>query len=180
MPSKYNGKEVTIMQEFIKEYLEQADGLNIIRSYSRRKGYVSFEALLTILVEIRRRGGSFICIFDANTWYELGKKGKSGSDASYAKLRERFPDEFVEVPGRNRADEYILLQAEKNGRLIISNDRFKDYRTEYLWLNSEEQCLFKGTIIRGDIEMPDLKISLPVRKDIARMTEELISQREQA
>jgi hypothetical protein len=154
------------------------DGLNIVRTYSRRKGHLSLEALLSVLLEIRRRGGAFICIFDANTQFELEEKATAISKSLYLKLTDSLPDEFVEVPGGKRADDFILLQAAKNGRLIISNDRFRDYRTEYPWLERERngECIFKGTTIREHIEIPDLKLSIPLRKDIEGMTNELINQ----
>jgi hypothetical protein len=152
------------------------DGSNIVRFCTHKQGHISLEGLLSVLLEIRRQEGDFICIFDANTYFELGKKGKKGSEIRYAMLKDLLPDEFIEVPGGKKADDFIFPQAEKSGQLIISNDRFKDYRDKYPWLNKEDECLFKGRVMRGYFEIPDLDLSIPVRKDLSKMTDELINQ----
>jgi hypothetical protein len=178
-PKAPKPQDSTLKQKSVSATLDGktfvVDGLNVAFSYLRLEGRLSFDALLTLLLEIRMRNGAFICIFDATTPHRIREKVGKRREILYSKLTKSRPDDFVEVPGGTKADDFILREADKNGRLIISNDRFDDYRTEFEWVAREDKCLFKGTMIRGIIEVPGLGISIPLRRDSIRMVDELIN-----
>ena len=156
-----------------KEFI--VDALNVCFDYPRSEGDFSFEALLTLLVELKKRGGSFKCIFDANGYHQI-KDICPNNLKWYKKLKRNIPNNFLEVPSRIRADDFILNQADKHGNLIISNDTFMEYSKKYPWTcDREDMRIIKGMLVSDEIQIPQLDINLPLRKDVETMVEELIS-----
>lgn len=80
---------------------------------------------------------------------------------------------FAEVTGGIRADEFILLQADKFQAKIISNDRFRNYQRQYPWLKVEDERLIKGGIAGGNLTVPGLKLVLSLRSNISELISEL-------
>jgi len=161
--------------EHIKGKMFLIDGLNICFAYSQTEGKVSFEALLSMLQHIRKCGGSFKCMFDANTYYQLRDKGSPKTENFYKKLLHALPNYFFEATGGTPADDFILMDADKNRYPIITNDRFLDYAKKYPWIREEQERLIKGKLIGEDIMIPHLDINIPLRKDLEKMVDELIA-----
>jgi hypothetical protein len=150
------------------------DGLNVCRAYPQENRKASFEALLSIIIEITNRGASFMCIFDANTSFILRDEGSPGTEEIYNNLRQSLPKHFCEATGRTRADDYILMQSDQSGNPIISNNKFISYIDRYGWIQHETARLIKGKIMGNKVMIPDLNLNIPVRKDMAKMVNELI------
>jgi hypothetical protein len=101
---------------------------------------------------------SFTCFFDANTHHHLREGGDGdGEHELYRRLLAGAPDSFVEVPGRIRADEFILQRAHEDQCPIISNDQFREYAGKYPWL-SDSRRLIKFVVSRERIAIPQMSI----------------------
>ena len=114
-------------------------------------------------------------MFDANTRYRLRDKGSPKAEDFFNKLIDALPDYFLEAPGGKRADDFILMDADKNGYPLITNDKFVPYAKQYLWLMEEEGRLIKGRLMGESVMIPDLHIHIPLRRDLETMVDELIA-----
>ena len=172
-------KEVERVKIAINEHIKGKtfviDGLNICFAYLQTKGQISFEVLLSILKHIRQCGGSFKCMFDANTYYQLRDKGSPRAEDFYNKLLHALPNYFFKATGGISADDFILMDADKNRYPIITNDRFDDYAKKYPWIREEQERLIKGRLFGEDIMIPKLDINIPLRRDLKTMVDELIA-----
>ncbi|MFK7908789.1 MAG: cold shock domain-containing protein, partial [Chitinophagales bacterium] len=106
---------------------------------------MSLQALLRLLLEIKRKKQSFFCIFDANTSYYIPDNEKK----IYKKLLEHT-EHFYQVSGGKRADDFILELADRHGSAVISNDNYSDSKySKYKWKDREAEPmrLFMGEVI---------------------------------
>jgi len=128
------------------------DGTNVILAWGP-KG--SLEILTALCAELVERGEDFTCIFDASTRYRLQI---SDRDSYLGLLNDSRC--FSEATGGIRADEFLLtLASADRDYKIISNDRFRDYREEYPWLESSEDTrLIKGNVFNNTLVVPSLGI----------------------
>lgn len=142
------------------------DGLNVC-NWQRTP---SLAPLLTLLIELKRHGHSFLCIFDANTRFVLEELGER---ERYEHLIEGF-DCVGEVPGGTQADDFILFRAHKTGDAIISNDQYRDlkYRERYKWLRSVSPRLCKGIVLGGFLIVPELDVHARVGESLPSIVKE--------
>ncbi|MGB0387984.1 MAG: NYN domain-containing protein [Ardenticatenaceae bacterium] len=139
---------------------------------------ISITPLLTLLIELRKRGDSFLCLFDANTPHQINRRlknrrTKENTKYAYQQLlkKEQY---FSEVPGGINADEFILAQANHLNCSIVSNDRFRDYEDRYPWVNVRDtKRLIRGSVLGGFLNMPQLGIVVPVENDIDKLLSQL-------
>jgi hypothetical protein len=142
------------------------DGLNVLNWQKNP----SLAPLLTLLIELKRQGHAFLCIFDANTRFvleELGERDK------YEQLIQKY-DCLGEVPGGTRADDFLLFRAHKMGEAIISNDQYREpkYRDRYKWLRSVSPRLCKGIVLGGFLSLPELDVHAHVRDSLPSIIKE--------
>jgi len=142
------------------------DGLNVLNWQKTP----SLAPLLTLLIELKRQGHAFLCIFDANTRFvleELGERDK------YEQLIQKY-DCLGEVPGGTRADDFLLFRAHKMGEAIISNDQYREpkYRDRYKWLRSVSPRLCKGIVLGGFLSLPELDVHARVRDNLTLIIKE--------
>ncbi|MEP7273215.1 MAG: translation initiation factor IF-2 N-terminal domain-containing protein [Acidobacteriota bacterium] len=142
------------------------DGLNVCNWQKTP----SLAPLVTLLIELKRQGHSFLCIFDANTRFVLEDLGERDK---YEHLLNRF-DCIGEVPGGTQADDFILFRAHKTGDAIISNDQYRDqkYRERYKWLRSVSPRLCKGIVLGGFLILPELDVHARVRESLPSIIKE--------
>ena len=152
------------------------DGLNVIRSYSQKSGSVSFEALLSLLLELKKSHASFLCMFDANTYHVLREKESVAAAFLFRRLVDSLPQYFSEVTGGIQADPFILMHADDNDYPIISNDKFTTYDSQYPWILKDANRLIKGKIVGDKIMVPSLGISIPIDKHVELMVDKLIDE----
>ena len=109
------------------------DGTNVLLLHGRRKPDLRY--LLTICEFIAANGGSFECVFDANTAYLL-RDYRPTQLALYSWLLcQSAPGTcFDTVPGGTQADDRILERAREQGADVISNDRFRDRAQRHRWI----------------------------------------------
>lgn len=125
----------------------------------------TFTILLTLLVELRKQCKPFLCMFDANTRYILAEQGLPDDRGVYEQLLKEFPKFFSEVPGRTRADDFLLKRADTSGGNIISNDQFKSYQPRYKWLLSEPERIIRGTVVGEYLTIPELEIDALIQRN---------------
>lgn len=142
------------------------DGLNVIRSFSPYQP-PSLQILLTLLVALRARGWTFKCFFDNNTFHVFRDAKLHPQARLYTDLCREFPDSFVEVPTRNRADDYILDYAHTHGTPIISNDLFRDYIATYPWIETDSARRISGVCHSDIVQIYPLGIQAPLLSDLA-------------
>jgi hypothetical protein len=150
-----------------KHYI--VDGLNVCHWH---RGRPSLAPLLTLAIELVKRRCSLTCIFDASTsaeWLE------GASLSAYRTLLASYPDDFVEVSGGSRADEFILLRADTCGGCVISNDHFRKYERDFGWIRSTPSRLIKGKVIAGNLLVPDLTIDIPIKGRVPDLAADLAS-----
>lgn len=141
------------------------DGLNVIRSFSPYQP-PSIAILLTMLVALRQKEWTFKCFFDNNTYYVLNEAKLNDHARLYVDLCKEFPDNFVEVPTNNRADDYILDYAHSHGTPIISNDRFRDYAATYPWITNPQRRI-SGVCHSNMVQVIPLGIQAPLEPDFS-------------
>jgi hypothetical protein len=137
------------------------DGLNVCNWPKT----ASLAPLLTLLIELKRQGYPFLCIFDANTRFVLEDLGERDK---YELLLNKY-DCFGEVPGGTQADDFLLFRAHKTGDAIVTNDQYRDqkYRERYKWLRSVSPRLCKGMVLGGFLILPELDVHARIRESLS-------------
>ena len=140
----------------MKKYI--VDGSNVFLSYSPNNA-ASFSVLLEILIQIEQRGDDFFCIFDANIEHKVKQK-ESKALPVLRQLLTNHANRFSKVTGGIRADDFILICADKQTAIVISNDRFSEYLPKYTWLDNERN-LIKGNVLGSLISLPHMDLVFP-------------------
>ena len=84
--------------------------------------------ILAAVDALEAKNDEFMVIADASLSHDIDNK------EDYHKL---VADESIEeVPTGNNADHYILKIAEENNARILSNDKFRDFKDEFLNIDS--------------------------------------------
>ena len=148
------------------------DGLNIARSYLHNQP-ASLSVLLSLLLAIRERGWSFLCVFDATAPHVFREQIGPDAESAYRTLVHDYRDWFVQVPARTAADDYILDHSHSTGMPTISNDQFKQYWSRYPWIETEPERRVPGMVIAGHIKIVQLGITVPIRTDLSILMREI-------
>ncbi|MGZ5436982.1 MAG: vWA domain-containing protein [Pyrinomonadaceae bacterium] len=117
------------------------DALNICKEASRRPRLAT---LLSLLVELKKQGHDFLCVFDESAYREFRDQGGEGLSL-YNSLVHDYTNHFSQI--RGKADEKIVAIANKDDSAIISNDSFREYRQRYPWLRDRDR-LVKVSVVR--------------------------------
>jgi hypothetical protein len=128
------------------------DALNICKETPR--GRAKLTILLTLLLELKKQGHDFLCIFDESASREFRNQGDS-TIRFYDSLINDYGSHFSKI--RGAADQKIVVIADKENADIISNDRFSQYRQKYAWLTDANR-LVKVSVVRGLIFSEDIGI----------------------
>jgi len=137
------------------------DGSNIIRFFSDLRG----KALAHLLECLKRNGYTPIVFFDANIEHVMKDNGDKYGLVLLAKLQQEFPKDTIIVPAGTRADDFMLLYADKHNYDIVSCDTFKDpmFRERYAWLGNTVESAKKRVhaplFIHDDLVIPTLGIT---------------------
>jgi|GEM_PF-2022797 len=129
----------------------------------------SLDAVLLLANILCERKHSFLFIFDANTIYKLSKV----EQGIYNQLLKNFEQEFYQVTGGQRADDYVLAVADKFKSKIISTDRYRDYSKRYKWLDKSESRLIKGGVMSIIDEMNLMIPTLDIAANLNISSKEL-------
>lgn len=141
------------------------DGLNVIYGAPAYPN-PSLANLLGLLLELQKRNCGFKCFFDANTYFAFKDARKLNEADIFDDLCRAFPDRFVLVPGRTKADDFILDYAHNHGTPIISNDQFRDYEEKYDWLKSDRNRRVSFVVHSGMLQIVPLGMQASVPTDL--------------
>lgn len=137
------------------------DGTNLIFWDVRRSG-LHLDYVLALARFLKDGGVKYRVFFDASTPYRLREKGAPGDEARYRQALKARPDIFVEIPGGQQADAYLLMQAANDpSSVVISNDRFRDREHLYPWVRDSARHV-GGMMLDGALCFPDLGWRVPV------------------
>ena len=142
------------------------DGSNVVLE-NKRYGW---RVLKTLLDWLKDKGVNYFLYFDANILHKV-----EDDEAGKSFIKAQISDESHAqcCPGGTQADEYILLQADNDGNHIISNDSYRDFVTEYPWINAKRETGNRRVhrfMVRGDIlSVADLRIWEKIDADIRNM-----------
>lgn len=110
-------------------------------------------SLLLALVE---RGHPAHLYFDASARYRFAQ-----DQAAYDQLI-RYREHVTEVPSGRRADGVMLQKARSHGAVIISRDRFRDYRSRFRRLIDDPARLLDGSVAHEVMRVPSLDLHVPL------------------
>ena len=132
--------------------------------------------LLTLCRELEKKGHDFICYFDANIDYKPQTELEKNIITEILKDKKRF---WKTTP-RTRADDFIVVAANRDSASVISNDRYRKVPTYYSWLSEDHlpKRLFKGGVSpaakgRRLLSIPELGIDSYIETDLERLISEL-------
>ncbi|MGB0839732.1 MAG: hypothetical protein ACPGXL_06305, partial [Chitinophagales bacterium] len=133
--------------------------------------------LQLIIVILEEKKSNFYCIFDANTHYKLPDNEKP----IYKKLLG-LKENFYQVTGGKRADDYILELAQSYKAPVVSNDNYNDPKyKKYKWLGRDHKpCrLFMGEVIpvlgNSHLILSDLEVNIKLEKDCETLFIDLVN-----
>ena len=139
------------------------DGINVCfwwgqvhKHPSTHKDGISIRPLLLLLTEIRNHGDDFFCIFDASIERAIQTRGTPEEWTVLNTLLEKHRNRFIQVTGGTQADPVILHVSERSGSRIISNDRYKEFKDRFPWLEEKHGTRF----LRGNF-LPDGSLTVP-------------------
>ncbi|HYX73018.1 MAG TPA: vWA domain-containing protein [Nitrososphaera sp.] len=145
------------------------DGLNICKENPRGRAKLSI--LLTLLLELKKKGHDFLCIFDESAFREFKRQGDD-TLRFYNNLIRSYENHFSKI--RGEADEKIVVIADKQNADVISNDSFSEYRQKYPWLRDRNRVA-KVSVVRGMIFSEGVDIETTENEDIEAVWDELKS-----
>ena len=148
------------------------DATNVV--FGTTKGQSpSLLILIGLLLDLHRFNLSYKCFCDANTHYIFKDANRYKEAVEYRALCRDFPDHFIEVPGGNRADDFILDWAHSHGTVIIANDIYRDYFDKYSWLENDMNRRVSFVEHNGVIQIYPLGIQARIPTDLATAVSEL-------
>lgn len=145
------------------------DALNICKETARGKARLTI--LLSLLLELKKQGYDFLCVFDESAYGEFKKQGDDILKF-YDGLIRNYGNHFSKI--RGKADEKIVVIADKENCSVISNDTFYQHRTKFTWLKDPNR-LIKVSVLRGIIFSEEIGIETDEIKDLDELWNELES-----
>ena len=145
------------------------DALNICKETSSKRARLTI--LLSLLLELKKKGHDFLCVFDESAYSEFKKQG-ADILKFYEGLTRNYESHFSKI--RGKADDKILTIANKENCPIISNDFFSEYRPKYTWLKDPDRII-KVSVVRGIIFSEGVGIETDEIKDLDAVWNELES-----
>jgi len=153
------------------------DGSNVCRSWATpsRDQEASLNVLLTLLLALVEQGYDFECIFDANISHVLQSRAESGAEDTCSRLINELPDRMSQATGGIDADDLLLQKADRRELRVVTNDRFREKREAYPWIDEREsERLIKGCVNGTDLQVVSLDLFAEVRTDTRRVADQLV------
>ena len=141
------------------------DGSNVVLATKPEGGG---RALFRVLRALKVSGFLTHVFFDANIEYKLKDAGDEMGLRMIEALRRTHPERLTVVPSGTRADDYLLLLADKKGLGVVSNDTFRDQLEKYPWLGNRiengDKRLHPVIFADEQLMMPTLNICMPIQE----------------
>lgn len=139
------------------------DGSNLI--HWTKDHSIDTHPLDVLCRTLRDANVDFLVFFDANIKYLLQEAGlpvtpKDRSTKDLERIFELHTDEISVVPAGSSADDFILQRVHISKGMVISNDRYTDYRDIYPWLGNPER-IHRGYVDKGQLYIPTLSLKIP-------------------
>lgn len=128
------------------------DGMWCVRAFG-------VEGLAGVLAVLKAAGWVPFAVFDDSMESETMGEREPGLKGYVEKLR--LAGEGCVVPSGSKAEEYLLLMADRCGWGIVSNNRFEGMEEKYPWLSREERegrRVHTVAVIDGKVVIPTLDI----------------------
>lgn len=123
------------------------DGANVAYIEKSQKGDPKVSNILAVQEVLEKKGFEPLIIVDASLVYEIDDK---------AQLESLIDNQIVrQVPAETDADYFIVEIAEEFNALIVSNDQYKAYQSEFSWIEKRRVPLM---IINGNVELYEPKL----------------------
>lgn len=146
------------------------DGLNVCKWRSDADP-PTLGPLLSLLVGLKRKGHTFLCVFDPQTRFQMEQAGEG---PFFQKLTTEFPTLFKAITGGATADQFLIALATENKTPIISNDRFRDHIPNHPWLKRPPLGrLLKGAVLDDSLVVVGLDLVVADSRDITALCAEL-------
>jgi hypothetical protein len=118
------------------------DGANVALQERTHEGKARMESLMKMRSTLEERGYRPIIIVDASLRHDIDDRRQF----------EHMEDDGViyQSPAGTQADYFVLRTAEEQNAIVVSNDRFKDYRDQFPWLREPGRRV-PFMIVGGDI-----------------------------
>ncbi len=144
------------------------DGSNIYHfGLDRKLGRVPLGALVSAL---RSEGYRIVCFFDANIYFTLRdngafpKKNKRFSIQLLQSIFELEANEIYVVPKGVQADKFIIETLSHLPKsFAVTNDRFKDYESEYDFLAKDNQWRKGVKVLKGGLQLYQHRFKHPLK-----------------
>lgn len=143
-------------QKPVETSLVIIDALNLARA----ENIVDFKRITALSGFLRNCGLKFIFVFDANARYVYEASGRVNNQSLLSNIGLN-PEEAIVVPTGTRADEFILQLAARDGSVVVSNDRFSGYESQFPWI-LEEGRLSKFVIHINSLIIPSLNVDVVI------------------
>lgn len=154
----------------------------------KEDGKICQASILTLCLELKRRGLPFVCFFDANINYKIQRQKEKDFIEPLLK-NKRY---FRRVTGGVQADPFILICSNNDNAAVISNDSFTkpiDLTEKYRWLKPKAipQRLFKGDVYQNindddyrliipNFPKPGSEINVVLGADLQKLLNELVGE----
>ena len=117
------------------------DASNVAFFNKNEEGKPQFSNIMAAVNALEEGGDEFVIIADASLRHEIDDK------ESFLKLLEN--ENVEEVPAGNDADHFIIELANNENAKILSNDKYRDYASEFRNINSMRiPFTFEGNRLR--------------------------------
>jgi len=144
------------------------DGSNIYHfGLDRKLGRVPLGALVSAL---RSEGFRIICFFDANIYFTLRdngalpKKNQRFSTQLLQRIFELEANEIFVVPKGVQADKFIIETLSHLPKsFAVTNDRFRDYESEYAFLAKDNQWRKGVKVVKGELQLYQHRFKHPLK-----------------
>lgn len=156
--------------ESIIKYFIIVDGSNVLywMAANNLDDKVNLIPLLIALSAIKRKGFDFCCYFDAKQIFEIQEQ-QPEQFKELEKLRKKYKSKSFSVV--SYADDFIVLDAKKTKRNVLSNDKFRDKETRLPRLPKSQ--LIDGAVANCQISIPKLDIIESLHSDLRKAVRDL-------
>lgn len=144
------------------------DGNNIFHFGLAHK--IGATPLWAIALSLRAEGYRIVCFFDANIYHTLDDNSELNNPQdrhSQEMLKEVFtlhPNEIYIVPSSQQADKFIIETLRHLPiSFVVTNDRFRDYKSRNPFLAKNERWRKGVTIEGGEIRLFQHKFKRPLK-----------------
>lgn len=138
------------------------DGSNVQWEGNRKNP--NFNQLISLCLALYKNGHEFVAYIDANTRHQYPEPIKGAVTKELDFLLRKYGNLFVECPGKESGDQFILNHSNHDGLPIISNDQYRKEESDFPFVKDKSRLLKFAVVANEQINIPALKIRGHIRK----------------